>query len=127
MWNIAHNMGGFLAPILAGTAAKVSPPKPQAAATSSGCFPSLPLPGCVPLRHACTPVFRRPRWPARSLACLPPRLHAATPPDPQSPPCPTLRLQMYGWKWGMFAPGLVGTVMGLLILAFVRDSPEASE
>lgn len=23
MWNIAHNMGGFLAPILAGTAAKV--------------------------------------------------------------------------------------------------------
>ncbi|KAL4438466.1 hypothetical protein ABPG77_000114 [Micractinium sp. CCAP 211/92] len=54
MWNIAHNMGGFLAPILAGTAAK-----------------------------------------------------------------------MYGWKWGMFAPGLVGTVMGLLILAFVRDSPEA--
>ncbi|PRW61349.1 hexose phosphate transport isoform A [Chlorella sorokiniana] len=54
MWNIAHNMGGFLAPILAGTAAK-----------------------------------------------------------------------MYGWQWGMFAPGLVGIVMGLLILLGVRDSPEA--
>ncbi|KAI7837430.1 hypothetical protein COHA_008742 [Chlorella ohadii] len=54
MWNIAHNMGGFLAPILAGTAAK-----------------------------------------------------------------------MYGWQWGMFAPGIVGTVMGLLILLGVRDSPEA--
>lgn len=54
MWNIAHNMGGFLAPILAGTAAK-----------------------------------------------------------------------LYGWQWGMFAPGIVGVVMGLLILAAVRDSPEA--
>ncbi|EFN51043.1 hypothetical protein CHLNCDRAFT_141550 [Chlorella variabilis] len=54
MWNIAHNMGGFLAPILAGTAAK-----------------------------------------------------------------------MYGWQWGMFAPGIVGTAMGLLILLGVRDSPEA--
>ncbi|PSC74706.1 major facilitator superfamily isoform A [Micractinium conductrix] len=54
MWNIAHNMGGFLAPILAGTAAK-----------------------------------------------------------------------MYGWQWGMFAPGIVGTVMGLLILLGVRDSPES--
>ncbi len=36
-------------------------------------------------------------------------------------------LQMYGWKWGMFAPGIIGTVMGLLILLGVRDSPEASE
>ena len=34
---------------------------------------------------------------------------------------------MYGWQWGMFAPGIVGTVMGLLILLGVRDSPEASE
>ncbi len=33
---------------------------------------------------------------------------------------------MYGWQWGMFAPGIVGTVMGLLILLGVRDSPEAS-
>lgn len=55
MWNIAHNMGGFLAPILAGTAAK-----------------------------------------------------------------------MYGWQWGMFAPGIVGVVMGALILVGVRDSPEAA-
>uniref|UniRef100_A0A1D2ACF3 Major facilitator superfamily (MFS) profile domain-containing protein n=1 Tax=Auxenochlorella protothecoides TaxID=3075 RepID=A0A1D2ACF3_AUXPR len=53
MWNIAHNMGGFAAPILAGTAAK-----------------------------------------------------------------------MYGWKWGMFAPGIVGLAMSVLILAGVRDSPE---
>lgn len=35
--------------------------------------------------------------------------------------------QMYGWQWGMFAPGLVGVVMGLLILLGVRDSPEASK
>lgn len=35
--------------------------------------------------------------------------------------------QMYGWQWGMFAPGIVGTAMGLLILLGVRDSPEASE
>lgn len=55
MWNIAHNMGGFLAPILAGTAAK-----------------------------------------------------------------------MYGWKWGMFAPGIVGLVMGLIILLGVRDTPESA-
>ncbi|KAK9864915.1 hypothetical protein WJX84_009121 [Apatococcus fuscideae] len=53
MWNIAHNLGGFTAPILAGTA-------------------------------------------ARSL----------------------------GWKWGMFAPGIVGVTVGLLILLTVRDSPE---
>lgn len=55
MWNIAHNMGGFAAPILAGTAAKA-----------------------------------------------------------------------FGWQWGMFAPGIVGVVMGLLILAGVRDSPESA-
>ena len=34
---------------------------------------------------------------------------------------------MYGWQWGMFAPGIVGVVMGALILLGVRDSPEASE
>lgn len=27
-----------------------------------------------------------------------------------------LHLQLYGWKWGMFAPGIVGLVMGLVIL-----------
>lgn len=55
MWNIAHNMGGFAAPILAGTFAK-----------------------------------------------------------------------MYGWRWGMFAPGIVGIVMGVLILAGVKDSPQSA-
>lgn len=55
MWNIAHNMGGFLAPILAGTAAK-----------------------------------------------------------------------LYGWQWGMFAPGIVGLLMGGFILLGVRDSPQAA-
>jgi MFS transporter, OPA family, sugar phosphate sensor protein UhpC len=55
MWNIAHNMGGFAAPILAGTCAK-----------------------------------------------------------------------LYGWRWGMFAPGAVGIVMGLFILAFVKDSPQSA-
>lgn len=54
MWNIAHNLGGFAAPILAGTAAR-----------------------------------------------------------------------MYGWQWGMWAPGIVGLVMGVLILFAVRDSPES--
>ncbi|KDD75525.1 major facilitator superfamily protein [Helicosporidium sp. ATCC 50920] len=54
MWNIAHNMGGFLAPILAGTACK-----------------------------------------------------------------------LWGWRWGMYAPGIVGLGMALLILLGVRDSPEA--
>lgn len=54
MWNVAHNMGGFLAPIIAGTAAK-----------------------------------------------------------------------MYGWQWGLWAPGTIGLVMGLLILLGVKDSPES--
>jgi len=54
MWNIAHNLGGFAAPLLAGTAAR-----------------------------------------------------------------------LYGWQWGMWAPGLVGLVMGVLILLAVRDSPES--
>ena len=54
MWNVAHNMGGFLAPIIAGTAAK-----------------------------------------------------------------------MYGWQWGLWAPGAIGVAMGLLILMGVKDSPES--
>ena len=54
MWNIAHNMGGFAAPLLAGTAAK-----------------------------------------------------------------------LYGWQWGLFAPGLVGVVMGMFILFGVGDSPQS--
>lgn len=55
MWNIAHNMGGFAAPLLAGTAAK-----------------------------------------------------------------------MYGWQWGMYAPGIVGLTMAGLILLGVRDSPQSA-
>ena len=89
MWNIAHNMGGFLAPILAGTAAKVC--TPSTAAEHAGCLNAGM--GC-----------------SRPACCS-----SASPP------------QMYGWQWGMFAPGIVGTVMGLLILLGVRDSPEASE
>eukprot|EP00191_Tetraselmis_sp_GSL018_P003122 CAMPEP_0177601082 /NCGR_PEP_ID=MMETSP0419_2-20121207/14035_1 /TAXON_ID=582737 /ORGANISM="Tetraselmis sp., Strain GSL018" /LENGTH=525 /DNA_ID=CAMNT_0019094255 /DNA_START=772 /DNA_END=2349 /DNA_ORIENTATION=+ len=54
MWNIAHNLGGFAAPLLAGTAAR-----------------------------------------------------------------------MYGWQWGMWAPGAVGVVMGVLLLLTLRDSPES--
>ncbi|KAL0031772.1 hypothetical protein WJX79_006580 [Trebouxia sp. C0005] len=53
MWNIAHNLGGFGAPILAGSAAR-----------------------------------------------------------------------SFGWKWGMWAPGIVGVVIGLLLLVAVKDSPE---
>lgn len=30
-----------------------------------------------------------------------------------------------GWRWGMWAPGLIGVVVGLAVLLFVRDSPEA--
>jgi MFS transporter, OPA family, sugar phosphate sensor protein UhpC len=55
MWNIAHNMGGFLAPIVAGTAAK-----------------------------------------------------------------------LYGWQWGLFAPGIIGIIMGLMIIIGVKDSPESA-
>eukprot|EP00884_Botryococcus_braunii_P006797 jgi/Botrbrau1/16118/Bobra.7_2s0080.2 len=53
MWNVAHNLGGFLAPILAGTAART-----------------------------------------------------------------------FGWQWGMWAPGIVGVTIGVLLLIAVRDSPE---
>eukprot|EP00878_Enallax_costatus_P019444 GHUV01020515.1.p1 GENE.GHUV01020515.1~~GHUV01020515.1.p1 ORF type:complete len:354 (+),score=105.03 GHUV01020515.1:441-1502(+) len=52
MWNIAHNLGGFLAPVIVGGCAKA-----------------------------------------------------------------------FGWRWGMWAPGLIGCVIGLLILAAVRDKP----
>ncbi|GAB4816547.1 hypothetical protein N2152v2_003593 [Parachlorella kessleri] len=55
MWNIAHNLGGFLAPIVAGTAAK-----------------------------------------------------------------------LYGWKWGMFAPGIIGLVVGSFILLAVKDTPQSA-
>eukprot|EP01026_Neomeris_dumetosa_P027132 TRINITY_DN22078_c0_g1_i1.p1 TRINITY_DN22078_c0_g1~~TRINITY_DN22078_c0_g1_i1.p1 ORF type:complete len:398 (+),score=72.90 TRINITY_DN22078_c0_g1_i1:316-1509(+) len=53
MWNIAHNLGGFIAPIVAGTAAR-----------------------------------------------------------------------NFGWKWGMWVPGIAGLVMGSLVLLAVREKPE---
>eukprot|EP00898_Chlorokybus_atmophyticus_P000707 jgi/Chlat1/1637/Chrsp127S08673 len=31
----------------------------------------------------------------------------------------------YGWRWGMYAPGLVGIVVGLLLLTAMKDSPES--
>lgn len=31
----------------------------------------------------------------------------------------------YGWRWGMYAPGVVGIAVGLLILLIMRDSPES--
>eukprot|EP00223_Ostreococcus_mediterraneus_P004749 CAMPEP_0174580860 /NCGR_PEP_ID=MMETSP0929-20130131/2718_1 /TAXON_ID=548131 ORGANISM="Ostreococcus mediterraneus, Strain clade-D-RCC2572" /NCGR_SAMPLE_ID=MMETSP0929 /ASSEMBLY_ACC=CAM_ASM_000573 /LENGTH=322 /DNA_ID=CAMNT_0015762353 /DNA_START=575 /DNA_END=1543 /DNA_ORIENTATION=+ len=53
MWNIAHNLGGFLAPILAGTA-------------------------------------------ARTL----------------------------GWSWGLWAPGLIALIVGVIIVSTLKDCPE---
>eukprot|EP00877_Chromochloris_zofingiensis_P003701 jgi/Chrzof1/13331/Cz07g29050.t1 len=53
MWNIAHNLGGFAAPLIAGGFAK-----------------------------------------------------------------------SMGWKWGMWAPGIIGLVVGVFVLAFCRDKPE---
>jgi sugar phosphate permease len=29
----------------------------------------------------------------------------------------------FGWRWGMWAPGLIGCAVGLLVLAAVRDKP----
>ena len=55
MWNIAHNLGGFMAPLLAGSA-------------------------------------------AASL----------------------------GWKWGMWAPGMIGVVVGCILLLGVKDKPETA-
>ena len=53
MWNIAHNLGGFLAPLLAGNAAR-----------------------------------------------------------------------LFGWQWGMWAPGIIGVLMAIMVLFLVDDSPE---
>jgi len=55
MWNIAHNLGGFMAPLLAGSA-------------------------------------------AASL----------------------------GWKWGMWAPGMIGVVVGCVLVLGVKDKPETA-
>jgi sugar phosphate permease len=32
----------------------------------------------------------------------------------------------YGWRWGMWAPGLIGAAMALLVGAAVADSPQAA-
>jgi sugar phosphate permease len=32
----------------------------------------------------------------------------------------------YGWRWGMWAPGLIGLAMALLVGAAVADSPQAA-
>lgn len=53
MWNIAHNLGGFAAPLIAGGFAKA-----------------------------------------------------------------------YGWKWGMWAPGVIGLVIGSIVLMICKDKPE---
>jgi len=53
MWNIAHNLGGFAAPILAGTAART-----------------------------------------------------------------------FGWSFGLWAPGVIAVVVGVIIVSTLRDSPE---
>lgn len=53
MWNIAHNLGGFMAPILAGTAART-----------------------------------------------------------------------FGWNWGLWAPGCIAVVVGVIIVSTLKDSPE---
>eukprot|EP00854_Cymbomonas_tetramitiformis_P009797 gene9797-11605_t len=55
MWNIAHNMGGFTAPILAGTMAR-----------------------------------------------------------------------NFGWRYGLFAPGAIAIVMGIILMIFCKDSPESA-
>jgi OPA family sugar phosphate sensor protein UhpC-like MFS transporter len=34
--------------------------------------------------------------------------------------------KMYGWQWGLFAPGVIGLLMGVLILLGVKDSPESA-
>eukprot|EP01026_Neomeris_dumetosa_P058917 TRINITY_DN5499_c0_g1_i5.p1 TRINITY_DN5499_c0_g1~~TRINITY_DN5499_c0_g1_i5.p1 ORF type:complete len:538 (+),score=63.90 TRINITY_DN5499_c0_g1_i5:62-1675(+) len=31
----------------------------------------------------------------------------------------------FGWRWGMYAPGIIGLVMGSIILLSIRDSPAA--
>lgn len=52
MWNIAHNVGGFLAPIIVGTVAT-----------------------------------------------------------------------NFGWRWGLWTPGIIGLVVGLMVLFAVKDNP----
>ncbi|KAK9824039.1 hypothetical protein WJX72_007208 [[Myrmecia] bisecta] len=32
----------------------------------------------------------------------------------------------FGWRWGMFAPGLVGIAVGLVLLLLLKDSPESA-
>ena len=55
MWNVAHNLGGFTAPLLAGSAASA-----------------------------------------------------------------------LGWQWGMWAPGIIGTVVGLVLVLGIKDKPESA-
>ena len=55
MWNVAHNLGGFAAPLIAGSAAS-----------------------------------------------------------------------RYGWSWGMWVPGIIGVVLGVVILLGLKESPEAA-
>eukprot|EP00884_Botryococcus_braunii_P017475 jgi/Botrbrau1/4410/Bobra.0348s0003.1 len=34
--------------------------------------------------------------------------------------------RIYGWRWGMFVPGLVALGLAVITLAFMKDSPEAA-
>jgi len=32
--------------------------------------------------------------------------------------------RQFGWRWGMWAPGSIGLVVGVLVLFLCRDSPQ---
>ena len=127
MWNIAHNLGGFGAPLLAGTAARyygwkwgerfpaltynhVLDSPVLRPACAHGDLSSLDHPAFC-RQQCCVEDFSSRDWPwsCSSEGCK------AVLRDPRCAPACA----------GMWAPGLVGVVVGAILLLVVRDSPES--
>jgi len=130
MWNIAHNLGGFLAPIVAGTAARMygwkygaprarpeCPARPARTRTAQA-LSSAQAPACGPAPRAAAP--QRP-----GALCGARRIPAAGARRQRAQTLHRVSDAPGRARAGMWVPGLTGLVVGAGLLLLVRDSPEA--
>lgn len=149
MWNIAHNLGGFLAPIVAGTAAKMygwkwgEPPRREGRRVTRAGGQGRAL----GMRVCCGTCWARLGWDGvgahcrsgscqgkcdgvgtdstsrlRSCAALFLARHYSSAPWAQA----AYLLHAMRARTGMFAPGIIGLTVGAFILLAVKDSPQSA-
>ena len=146
MWNIAHNLGGFSAPVQFHLLVfHPSPPMfvvPSLASTLRQLTSSLQLVSDIlePVsgitvqnsQDSVVVLLRVARCLPRRREFVPHRTSSTQNPISMMTevrgPAQVLvgwAARRYGWRWGMWAPGAVGLTVGILLLLGVRDSPES--